>query len=151
MDSQISKNTLFGSEQFSVGGYYSVRGFRENFITGDHGYYFRNKASFNLGQILAPILTKKEGDKDNFISKNSYHLYKISMEPFYDYGYAKTKYNGQGEITSGRLSGAGLKTIFSSKYFDASLTYSWALQKSNLITSTDKENKMLYFELSAKY
>ena len=106
MDSQISKNTLFGSEQFSVCGYYSVRGFRENFITGDHGYYFRNKASFNLGQILAPILTKKEGDKDNFISKNSYHLYKISMEPFYDYGYAKTKYNGQWEITSGRLSGA---------------------------------------------
>lgn len=152
MDSQISKNTLFGSEQFSVGGYYSVRGFRENFITGDHGYYFRNKASFNLGQILAPVLTKKEGDKkdDSFISKNSYHLYKISMEPFYDYGYAKTKYNGQGEITSGRLSGAGLKTIFSSKYFDASLTYSWALQRSNLITAEDKENKMLYFELSAK-
>ena len=148
MDSQISKNTLFGSEQFSVGGYYSVRGFRENFITGDHGYYFRNKASFNLGQILAPVLTKKEGDKkdDSFISKNSYHLYKISMEPFYDYGYAKTKYNGD----SGRLSGAGLKTIFSSKYFDASLTYSWALQRSNLITAEDKENKMLYFELSAK-
>jgi len=148
MDSQISKNTLFGSEQFSVGGYYSVRGFRENFITGDHGYYFRNKASFNLGQILTPILTKKEGDKgkENFISKNSYHLYKVTMEPFYDYGYAKNKYNGD----SGRLSGAGLKTIFSSKYFDASLTYSWALQKSNLITSTDKENKMLYFELSAK-
>jgi hemolysin activation/secretion protein len=68
------------------------------------------------------------------------------MEPFYDYGYAKIKYNGD----SGRLSGAGLKTIFSSKYFDASLTYSAALQKSNLITSTDKENKMLYFELSAK-
>jgi len=148
MDSQISKNTLFGSEQFYVGGYYSVRGFRENFITGDHGYYFRNKASFNLGQILAPVLTKKEGDKkdDSFISKNSYHLYKISMEPFYDYGYAKTKYNGD----SGRLSGAGLKTIFSSKYFDASLTYSWALQRSNLITAEDKENKMLYFELSAK-
>jgi hemolysin activation/secretion protein len=148
MDSQISKNTLFGSEQFSVGGYYSVRGFRENFITGDHGYYFRNKASFNLGQILAPVLTGKEGDKkdNSFISKNSYHLYKISMEPFYDYGYAKTKYNGD----SGRLSGAGLKTIFSSKYFDASLTYSWALQRSNLITAEDKENKMLYFELSAK-
>jgi hemolysin activation/secretion protein len=153
MDSQLSKDTLFGSEQFAVGGYYSVRGFRENFITGDHGYYFRNKVSFNLGQILAPILAKKEGDKkdDSFISKNSHHLYKITMEPFYDYGYVKTKYNGQGEINSGRLSGAGLKTIFSSKYFDASLTYSWALQKSNLITSTDKENKMLYFELSAKY
>jgi hemolysin activation/secretion protein len=52
MDSQISKDTLFGSEQFSVGGYYSVRGFRENYISGDHGYYFRNKANFNLGQFL---------------------------------------------------------------------------------------------------
>ena len=146
MDSQLSKHTLFGSEQFSVGGYYSVRGFRENNITGDHGYYFRNKASFNLGQILAPILAKKEGDKgkENFISKNSYQLYKVTIEPFYDYGYAKTKYNGD------RLSGAGLKTIFINKYFDASLTYSAALQKSNLITSEDKENKILYFELSAK-
>ena len=153
MDSQISKNTLFGSEQFSVGGYYSVRGFRENFITGDHGYYLRHKASFNLGQILSPIFTKKEGNKKDysFISKNSHHLYKITMEPFYDYGYAKMKYSGQGEINSGRLSGAGLKTIFINKYFDASLTYSWALQRSNLITTEDKENTMLYFELSAKY
>jgi hemolysin activation/secretion protein len=32
IDSQISKDTLFGSEQFSIGGYYSVRGFRENNI-----------------------------------------------------------------------------------------------------------------------
>jgi len=147
IDSQISKDTLFGSKQFSVGGYYSVRGFRENNISGDHGYHLRHKVNFNLGQILAPILIKKEGDKDNFISKNSYHLYKVTIEPFYDYGYAKTKYNGD----SGRLSGAGLKTIFINKYFDASITYSAALQKSNLITSEDKENKMLYFELSAKY
>ena len=146
MDSQISKDTLFGSEQFSVGGYYSVRGFRENYITGDHGYYFRNKVNFNLGQILVPIFTPKKENKSSFASKNMHHLYKFSMEPFYDYGYVKTKYNGD----SGRLSGAGLKTIFSSKYFDASLTYSWGLQKSSLITSSDKENKMLYFELSAK-
>jgi len=149
MDSQISKATLFGSEQFSVGGYCSVRGFRENNIIGDHGYYFRNKASPYLGQFLVPALTPKEERKDNrnsFISKNLYHLYKFSIEPFYDYGYVKTKYNGD----SGRLSGVGIETIFSGKYFDASLTYSWGLQKSNLITSDDKENKMLYFELSAK-
>ena len=154
MDSQLSKDTLFGSEQFSVGGYYSVRGFRENYITGDSGYYFRNKANFNLGQLLAPIFTKeKESSKTennnqnpSFFTKNVHHLYKFSMEPFYDYGYVKTKYNGD----SGRLSGAGLKTIFSSKYFDASLTYSVAINKSSLITSQDKENKMLYFELSTK-
>lgn len=124
-DGQISKDTLFGSEQFSVGGYYSVRGFRENYVAGDHGYFFRNKARINMGNI----------------SK----LYqKFSLEPFYDYGYAKTKVSGD----SGRLSGAGLKTIYSGKYFDASLTYSWAISKSKLLTASDKENKMLYFELS---
>ena len=118
MDSQISQDTLFGSEQLSVGGYYSVRGFRENYITGDHGYYFRNKANFNLGQILVSIFTPKEKSKTKggLASKNLNHLYKFSMEPFYDYGYVKTKYNGD----SGRLSGAGLKTIFSSKYL-----YQW--------------------------
>jgi hemolysin activation/secretion protein len=130
MDSQISKNTLFGSEQFSVGGYYSVRGFRENYITGDSGYYFRNKANFGLSSLL---------------KTEQAYLNKIAFEPFYDYGYVKTRYNGD----SGRLSGAGIKTIFDGKYFSASLTYSWALNKSKLITATQKENKMLYFEISA--
>lgn len=35
IDSQYAKQTLFGTEQFAVGGYYSIRGFRENYITGD--------------------------------------------------------------------------------------------------------------------
>jgi len=48
LDSQYAKQTLYGTEQFSVGGYYSVRGFRENYITGDSGYYLRNKINFNL-------------------------------------------------------------------------------------------------------
>lgn len=119
MDSQFAKETLFGSEQFSVGGYYSVRGFRENYINGDSGYYFRNKLGFNLKQFR--------------------------FEPFYDYGYIKNKYNG----TDGRLAGAGLKSIFENRYFNAALTYSWAVNKSRLITSTEKENKLVYFEISA--
>ena len=105
-------------------------------------------------QVGGMVITKnaftkdhfKDGKNDGFFSKNAHHLYKVSMEPFYDYGYIKTKYNGD----SGRLSGAGLKTIFSSKYFDASMTYSWGLQKSKLISSDDKENKILYFELGVK-
>ena len=155
MDSQFSEDTLYGSEQFSVGGYYSVRGFRENYITGDNGYYFRNKASFNLGQILSPIFNSKNEvvsgaekklGNNKFYKNISNSLYKINVEPFYDYGYARNRFSGD----SGRLSGAGLKTIYSDKYFDASLSYSWAIQKSNLITSQEKENKMLYFELSLK-
>lgn len=146
MNGQYAKQTLFGSEQFSVGGYYSVRGFRENYINGDSGYYFRNKINFNIGSLIAPF-TKNQNDKQQgFFSKNLAHLNKFSVEPFYDYGYVKNKFvdNGAG----GRLAGAGIKTLFSSRYFNAALTYSWATNQSHLITSTTKENKLVYFEIS---
>lgn len=138
--SQYAKQTLFGSEQFSVGGYYSVRGFRESYINGDSGYYLRNKINFNIGSLITP-----EGL--GFFSKNLVHLNKFSVEPFYDYGYVKNKYVDSG--ADGRIAGAGLKTIFNSKYFNASLTYSWATNHSRLVTSTTKENKLAYFEISA--
>lgn len=143
MDSQFAKETLFGSEQFSVGGYYSVRGFRENYITGDSGYYFRNKLNFNAGSLILPFLNS-QNNSQSFFARNLIHLNKVKFEPFYDYGAIRNKYNG----SSGRLSGAGLKTIFESSYFNASLTYSWGINKSNLINSNTKENQLIYFEIS---
>ena len=58
----------------------------------------------------------------------------------------KNKYIDEG--ASGRLAGAGLKAGFNSKYFNSSLTYSFATNRSQLITSDAKENKMIYFEIS---
>ena len=153
VDSQFAKQTLFGSEQFSVGGYYSVRGFRESYITGDSGYYFRNKASFNIGSLISPLFNTQNqvsgadsaNSQQNFLQKNLPYLNRLKLEPFYDFGYVRNKYNG----SDGGLSGAGVKTIFDSKYFSASVTYSQGLQKSHLITSITKENKLIYFEISA--
>ena len=149
MNAQYARQTLYGSEQFSVGGYYSVRGFRESYINGDSGYYFRNKIAFNLGSFIAPF--NKNHDEKNekngdFFYKNLAHLHKFSLEPFYDYGFVKNKYVDNG--ASGRLAGAGLKTIFNSKYFNTSLTYSFATNHSRLITTNVKENKMIYFEIA---
>lgn len=143
LDSQYAYQTLYGSEQFSVGGYYSVRGFRENYINGDSGYYFRNKAIFNVGSLMAVFSNKNEG----LIVNNLSYLNKFSIEPFYDYGYVKNKFTDNG--SDGRLSGAGIKTIFNSKYFTASLTYSQAVNKSSLISVDKKEDKIILFELTA--
>ncbi len=156
-DSQYAKQTLFGTEQFGVGGYHSVRGFRENFITGDSGYYLRNKINFNVASLILPLTklnldSNDDGEKVNqfqgFLTKNLSYFDKISIEPFFDYGYVKNKYIQSG--ADGRLSGLGVKTIFSGKYFDASLTYSAAKNHSSLITSPKRENKMVYFEIGAK-
>ena len=169
MDSQFSRQSLFGTEQFSVGGYHSVRGFRENYINGDSGYYLRNKINLNLGSLLKNFyksnidLTEIEqsklnnedkhellsNNKNSAILINNYQaiLNKISFEPFFDYGYVKNNH-----ITSkadGRLTGTGLKTIYNGKYFNLSLTYSKAINKSQLINSNIKENKLIYFEIIA--
>lgn len=147
-EGQAAKDTLYGSEQISIGGYHSVRGFRENYINGDHGYYIKNKISLNLGQIIAPIFNKTPKNKQSsFVSKNLKHLHKFTIEPFFDYGSAQAKHNSYG----GRLSGAGIKTIFNSQYFTASITYATILQKSQIFASSPiKENNMLYFQLTAR-
>lgn len=43
---QYAFDALYGSEQISVGGPYSVRGFYGTSLANDHGYYLRNDLSF---------------------------------------------------------------------------------------------------------
>ena len=45
MTAQKANNVLYGSEQISIGGPYSVRGYVKNSLTGDDGYYWRNELS----------------------------------------------------------------------------------------------------------
>lgn len=42
LEGQYAQDVLYGSEQFSIGGPYSVRGFRDSTLAGDRGYYWRN-------------------------------------------------------------------------------------------------------------
>ncbi|MFM2200589.1 MAG: putative hemolysin activator protein, partial [Pseudomonadota bacterium] len=129
-DGQYAKQTLLGSEQFAVGGYYSVRGRRETFIIGDSGYNLRNKINFNIASVLGFFL---KNNSNQPITENLNYFKNFSLEPFYDYGYVKNKYINSG--ADGRLAGTGIKTLFNSKYFNASTTFSWAINNSRLINS----------------
>lgn len=42
---QRAQHVLYGSEQILIGGIYSVRGFRDNTLSGDHGWLIRNELS----------------------------------------------------------------------------------------------------------
>ncbi|MDA0147407.1 ShlB/FhaC/HecB family hemolysin secretion/activation protein [Vibrio sp. LaRot3] len=48
---QWSNDTLYGSQRISIGGQYSVRGFKNASISGDQGYYWRNELSYSFGQV----------------------------------------------------------------------------------------------------
>lgn len=49
---QKAKDTLYGSEQISIGGLYSVRGFVSNILSGDDGYYWRNEISVRQPLVI---------------------------------------------------------------------------------------------------
>lgn len=50
---QVALTTLFGSEQVSIGGIYSVRGHEKNALSGDSGYFLRNELSVRAPVSLA--------------------------------------------------------------------------------------------------
>lgn len=45
LSGQKAQDVLYGSEQITIGGLYSVRGFVRNTLAGDDGYYWRNELS----------------------------------------------------------------------------------------------------------
>jgi hemolysin activation/secretion protein len=56
---QRARHVLYGSEQILIGGIYSVRGFRDNTLSGDHGWISRNELSvypaLPLGAMTLPL------------------------------------------------------------------------------------------------
>jgi len=65
-DMQFTSNRLLSIEQFSVGGFNSVRGYRENRLVRDGGLS-------GSVELRVPILT-------------NYHDHTLQLVPFYDFG-----------------------------------------------------------------
>jgi len=136
-DGQQVYEPLYGVDQFSVGGLYSVRGFKEGAISGDAGFYLRNNLELKVGSKILSYFSSDNIPK--FLSK----LSNFYITPFYDYGYVRSQ-GGQ----SGRLSGTGAKLVYDGDNFDASLTASWAVLKSHSLGNQYNENSAMFFNLS---
>lgn len=136
-DSQYSFDTLYGTNQFSVGGEYTVRGFREQLISGDSGYYVRNDLRINLQQLFSNILAK------------------TYLGIFYDYGYVRNKYKiANDNSNSGYMAGTGLIFGYYGKQWNWSLTYAKALHSPDYSQTRDgleKENYSLYWRFGGRF
>ncbi len=135
LDVQHSFDTLFGSERFSLGGPYSVRGFDENNLSTDNGYFIKNDIEMRLP------------------GNNSY-TNKTLVSVFYDYGYGRSKYLIN-QTDEGYMSGTGIRMRYpDGKYFDWDLTYSRGLHvpKAVLATSNQTADKeTIYFNINLKF
>ena len=53
LSGQKACDVLYGSEQITIGGLYSVRGFVRNTLSGDDGYYWRNEISVRQPIVIS--------------------------------------------------------------------------------------------------
>jgi hemolysin activation/secretion protein len=68
VEAQTSPDVLYGSEQFSIGSLYTVRGYRDSSLSGDRGYFWRNELSHlrqaalgNYSMFLRPFVAFDTG------------------------------------------------------------------------------------------
>ena len=164
-DSQYSWNTLYGTDQFSIGGEYTIRGFRNENISGDNGYYIRNDLSVSLQQLFPKILINTKfmnygstiKGKNTRLSIND-ALSRTYLGIFYDYGYTKDKYSDSSDkqynSQSGYMSGTGIALNYYGKYLNWSLTYAKALRSPQYLQTRDgikKENHSLYWRIGGRF
>ncbi|MNJ59611.1 hemolysin secretion/activation protein ShlB/FhaC/HecB [compost metagenome] len=107
---QKSEDVLFSSQRISVGGLSSVRGFKEQSLSGDSGGYWRNQLRWRR-PVNVDVLRPWLGE--------------YGMALAYDLGAIKGEdYNAEHR---GRLSGQALELFVRGRHLSASLTYAQSL------------------------
>ena len=139
---QYSKDELYGSEQLFVGGFYTVRGFRNTSIGGDKGYNVRNEIKYDFRNLF----TSNNAVKyiPTFITNT---LSKTSITPFFDYGYVKSNAINQ---VGNEITGTGVKLDFNGKNIASSLVWAKSLSVPLSLIEEHKTkdgNDVIYFSL----
>lgn len=122
---QKTSHTLHGSEQISIGGLSSVRGFVDNSISGDNGYYVRNELSLN---------------KSIFNNTTNARFY-----AGYDYGKV---WNITADVLNGSLSGFtyGMSLYYKTLSFDLFNT-----RPISVANDMKKEPNMTWFRIAYRF
>ncbi|WP_069633426.1 ShlB/FhaC/HecB family hemolysin secretion/activation protein [Campylobacter pinnipediorum] len=103
---QYSNDELFGSDEISMGGIYSVRGFKNTGLSGSSGFYTRNELSVQYkikDAIFMPYLAVDYGyvkkDKNSIFGKitgssigSRIYLDRLNLELFYNIPLRDTDY-----------------------------------------------------------
>lgn len=106
---QHTKDQLFGINQLSIGGPYSVRGYKEESIDGNRGYYYRNELTYNY-------------------PKKIFNYFRTSYYIALDGGWIKKEEDTSG----GRLLGEAIGMKWNSKDFLFDTYYSKALRTNDV-------------------
>ena len=115
---QYALDTLYGSEQYSIGSLYSVRGFNQSSLSGDSGYSFKNDLNLNKVYSLSngPLIAR------HYIG--------------FDYGKVDNKENSS---QVGELAGVSAGTAFNFKNVALELIVTQPVLKPNFMKKPDTD------------
>lgn len=130
---QYSKDILVSAQNISIGDEYSVRGFKEDSISGNNGGYISNTVKF-------PV----------YINKFS----GMSIVPFagYDLGYVKNNCSKDVRNCSGEfISGGSVGLRLNQQYLSSSLSAGWPVTKPKSLRNREVDNLAVYYRLGLNF
>ncbi|WP_310886511.1 ShlB/FhaC/HecB family hemolysin secretion/activation protein [Pseudomonas cichorii] len=124
---QRSEDRLYNSQRMSISGQSAVRGYKEQFLSGDSGGYWRNDLRWTrpVGwEWLQPVLQQ------------------YGMGLSYDQGVISHDANSQGE--NGRVSSSAVELFTRGKYLAANVTFAHSLERPDALSEREAP---IYFRL----
>lgn len=133
---RLSADPLLPMEKFEIGGFSSVRGYRENRITADNGIIATAELRIPLINLEIPWLSDKPGEG------------LIQVCPFFDFGHAWNTDSPDPENDTIYSAGLGLRWSVN-KRVNASLYWGYALKDIENADSYDLQDDGFHFQVSA--
>ncbi|WP_405046176.1 ShlB/FhaC/HecB family hemolysin secretion/activation protein [Pseudomonas serbiensis] len=124
---QRSEDRLYNSQRLSISGQSAVRGYKEQFLSGDSGGYWRNDLRWTrpVGwEWLQPVLQQ------------------YGMSVSYDQGVIRHDANSEGE--NGRVSSSAVELFTRGKYLAANVTFAHSLERPAALSEREAP---IYFRL----
>lgn len=135
LSAATSPDVLYGTEQFSVGGSSSVRGFRDESLSSDNGYYVRNELDWTL--------IKAETWNDPFFERAFGQIM-----PYIGYDWGSVHGGETADLERGTLSGMTVGVRNSAKNLTFDLAYARALSASSALQEKGQE---IYASISLRF
>ena len=120
---QWSPDRLYGAEQVSIGGESSVRGFKEQMISGNNGGYLRNELNYSLFTLP--------------------YIGQVSTLAAIDSGWLHS--DQYGRYSSGTLWGSAVGVLSSARYYSSQLTVGVPLKYPDWLAP---DHVVLYYRLA---
>ena len=134
---RLSDDAVLPPEKFTLGGVFSVRGYRENTLTRDYGALANIEYRVPMFELRFPHLIKKRGDGQ------------VQLTVFYDYGWAENFDDTRGIVDTNFLHSVGTGFLWQiNPHSSSELYWGYPLKPVNYDSEYDIQEAGIHFRIN---